>query len=184
MRSSLTNITEMRLNKVGEKFKMAYVYNDELQHYGVLGMKWGVRRATNRVKKATKRKSYDKGIASLNKHKEKSKQKISKLEKQSEKLKAQRHKDITVNKARVAQMEAQAARYRRKANSMLNTEISSYMRNRKASKFESNAAQLNARMERTKSQIVKNADMRKTFNTAIADIDKTLIDYGKRILED
>lgn len=50
---------------------------NELMHYGVLGMKWGVKRGTRQLSKATTPKQKQKSVATLEKHKGKA---IKKLE--------------------------------------------------------------------------------------------------------
>ena len=52
----------------------------ELYHYGVKGMRWGVRRAQKKLAKATTKEDRDKAIAALKKHKEKLEETVSQSE--------------------------------------------------------------------------------------------------------
>lgn len=55
-------------------------YDEELYHYGVLGMKWGVRRAARALSKATTKEEKAKAAARLDKHVEKAGKKLSKID--------------------------------------------------------------------------------------------------------
>ena len=60
--------------------------NDELTHYSVVGMKWGVRRGTHNLKNATSKEKADKAIKSLDKNRAKASAKLSKLQNKEPKL--------------------------------------------------------------------------------------------------
>ena len=68
--------------------------NNELYHYGVRGMKWGIRKATKTLSSSKSTvEQREKAISSLQKHKRKASAKVAKLEKkhpQLEKVDAKR----------------------------------------------------------------------------------------------
>lgn len=94
---------------------------EELMHYGVLGMKWGVRRASKKLSSATTKDDRAKAKASLDKHYAKASKKLDKLSNKVDKNLAKARKKTIKAEAGFAtprgraKATAKAAKFRRKA---------------------------------------------------------------------
>ena len=89
-----------------------YARDGELMHYGVKGMKWGVRRASKQLSKATTNEERDRAISKLEKHRSKASAKIDKLTKKQPKLQKKVDKAIQKNDVKAAKIDRQVALYK------------------------------------------------------------------------
>ena len=89
--------------------------DQELYHYGVLGMKWGVRRASRQLSKASSGESKSKAVAKLTKHREKGSAEIAKRQVKANKLNDKYDKKIVKQEAKAAKLSSKAAKLERKA---------------------------------------------------------------------
>ena len=154
--------------------------NDELKHYGVKGMRWGVRRATRKLSKAQTREDRDKATAKLHKHREKGSAKIAKLKSENEKLYAKREKQDSRDAAKAARLNQKAARHLSKSGSFIRPRKLKNYNAARAKQLKGQADNITANSEATKAKIAKNEQMIKAMEMEITNIDRTLKKRGKR----
>lgn len=157
-----------------------YEYNDELYHYGVKGMEWGVHRASRQLNSARDSGERDKAISKLSTHRSKATNKLQKLDRQHVKLQNKRTKQIERGDVKAAKLNAKATKLRKKKYGRFVSKDKADELEFKANKLSAKADRLKARSDVTKAKIEKNRRMAAAFEQGIKDIDKTISDSGKR----
>lgn len=155
---------------------------DELYHYGVFGMKWGVRRAKKKLSSATNKDQYTRAVNKLNTHKSKSEKKVSKLTNRINKMAKQSERDESSRRYEAATLSRKAAKLRKKSHGIIRIKSLDGIREFRASRLDNKSQRIKLSIEKTRKDLLKSESTRKIFEQGIQDIDKTLIENGKRIL--
>lgn len=167
---------------ITQNYEEIHGNSEELMHYGVKGMRWGVRRASRSLTKATTAEGRDKAVATLNKHREKASAEITKLEKKRPKLEKRVEQNIVKNDTKAAKLYEKAAYKRNKAYGRFTSQSKAEKRIFEANKLEAKADVLKSRSEKAKAALAKNETMTKAFKQGIKDIDQTLVNNGRRYI--
>ena len=156
--------------------------NDELLHYGVLGMKWGVHRASKRLSNATSDDAKRKAVQKLETHKAKATKKINKLANEHAKLEKKRDTYAKREDIKAAKLKRKATELNRKAYTGLRTKERRQELKFKSEILNAKADELIAQSNTVKAKISKNETLTKQFQKGINDIDQVLVDHGRRFV--
>ena len=156
--------------------------NEELQHYGVKGMRWGVSRASKQLSNATTSEQKTKAVATLQKHRTKASEEIAKLEKKQPKLAKSVEQKIVKNDVQAVKLADKAAIKRRKAYGRFTSQKKSEKLIYKANKLQAKADYLSVKSEKAKAALSKNETLQASFKKGISEIDKTLTSKGRKYI--
>lgn len=159
-----------------------HMNNNELKHYGVKGMRWGVRRATKQLSKATTKEAKEKAIGKLQKHKSKAQAKVAKLNKQRGKLEREYESRRISSEQAAAEFEAEAAKKRAKKYGIFVSEKKAAELEYEANKLMADAAEIRAKTKMYKQKIESNKVLTDAMNRGISEIDKTLAKQGRKYI--
>lgn len=154
----------------------------ELYHYGVKGMRWGVRRATKRLSKATTDDDRKSAVASLQKHRQKGSAEIAKLRKEQSKLQAKADRAVIKYDTKAAKLNAKAAKARKKIGGTFVSAGKAEKLYFKAQKWETRASVLQGKSSTAKVKLESNKAMQDAFKREINNIDRALVERGKKYL--
>lgn len=176
---------------------MTDMYNAELYHYGVPGMRWGVSRASKRLSKATTKKQYDRANKKLERHYTKSARELKALRRERPALDDRLDSATRIDKNKAAEYQSRAnaeyrkaAKYNRRANRLISTQGLRDYNAYKSARLESRADVLDAKAKEYKSnyeyaqsRVERNEALQKAYRQGMADIDAARIAQGKRYVQ-
>lgn len=155
--------------------------SEELMHYGVKGMRWGVRRNTRLLSSSNSAKR-EKAVAKLQKHRDKGSAAIAKLQKKGVKLEKKQEKRIIKDETKAAKINQKAAKLERKAYGRFTSDDKAMERLQKSEFLKSKANALTARANSAKAKVNKNKAMISAFEREVNNIDKAMAENGRKYI--
>ena len=160
-----------------------YQNTDELYHYSIPGMRWGIRRAQKILGSSdTSVDKKKKAVQSLQKHQIKINKQISKLIKKDEQLLSNRDVQIRKSAGKMMNYREKANKLRRKKYGIFTSRSKAERLEFKASKLDMKAENIQNRIDRTKQLLAKNSQMKKIYNSGLDTISNTLKTKGKKYI--
>lgn len=161
-----------------------YHSEDELMHYGVKGMKWGVRRAMNELHESDRTGSkgaHNHAVAVLSTHRDKINKKLTSLDKKSVQLEAKRYKSATKNANKIAKLERKSAKARLKAGKAFYSSTAQ-KRLHKSAKLDYKVSKLKKYAAKTQAKIEKNERLKEIYKKSLNEINNELVTKGQDFL--
>ena len=160
-----------------------YYPTDELYHYGILGMRWGVRRSRKELARAQNASERDEAVSKLNKHREKGTNKMNSLNKRGESIRrrAVRNETIASIYARKAARERIAAHG---PTSLMKTKIQKRYHEFQATRAQSKSSRRMVVASRYNALSALNQRSVNAFQKEISKIDKSIAEAGRRFINE
>ena len=158
--------------------------SDTLVHYGVKGMKWGVRRAMKELHESNRTGSkgaHNHAVAVLSEHRDKIGKKLASLDKKSTKLESKRYKQATKTEKKIAKLERKSAKAKLKAGKAFYTSTSN-KRLHKSAKFDYKVSKLKKTIAKTQAKIEKNERLKAIYKKSLNEINYELVTKGQDFL--
>lgn len=157
---------------------------DELRHYGVVGMKWGVRRGLSELRESNKtgnKGGHNHAVAVLSGHRDKINKKLATLDKKSDKLESKRYKQATKDATKIAKLERKAEKALMKSYKTKSVEKAEEYK-QKSVAWNYKASKLKQKSAKTQVKIEKNNKLKETFKTKLNEINDELVTKGQDFL--